>query len=128
MRVTTYEVLERMELRVRKRDGRHEPFDRKKLLLSVSKACEKRPVSSDQMQQMVEDVYQEIEAAQENEVSSQFLGSLIMNRLHAIDQVAYVRFASVYRKFQEVGDFIEEIESLSRRVPSTDDQPEFFNQ
>ena len=117
-----------MELRVRKRDGRHEPFDRKKLLLSVSKACEKRPVSSDQMQQMVEDVYQEIEAAQENEVSSQFLGSLIMNRLHAIDQVAYVRFASVYRKFQEVGDFIEEIESLSRRVPSTDDQPEFFNQ
>lgn len=125
-RLTTYESWERMELRVRKRDGRHEPFDRKKLLLSVRKACEKRPVSTEQMEQMVEDVYQELEAAQENEVTSQFLGSLVMNRLHSVDQVAYVRFASVYRKFQEVSEFIEEIESLGRRVPTTDDQPEFF--
>ena len=123
MRVTTYEVLERMELRVRKRDGRHEPFDRKKLLLSVSKACEKRPVSSDQMQQMVEDVYQEIEAAQENEVSSQFLGSLIMNRLHAIDQVAYVRFASVYRQFEDATQFREIVNMLRRRVKSRDGNP-----
>lgn len=126
-RFTTYEVLERNELRVIKRDGRHELFERNKLLGSIGKACEKRSVTLEAIEHVVEDILQEIENSQEREFSSKHLGALVMARLHALDPVAYVRYASVYRQFQEVGDFIEEIESLGRRVALTPDQAELFN-
>lgn len=125
-RFTTYEVLERNELRVIKRDGRHEVLDRSKLLNSISKACEKRSVTLDSIEHAVEDILQEIENSQEREISSKHLGALVMARLHTLDPVAYVRYASVYRQFQEVGDFIEEIESLGRRVAPIPGQTELF--
>ena len=125
-RFTTYEALERTELRVIKKDGRHEVLDRLKLLNSISKACEKRPVGLEEMEGAVENILQDLESLQEREVTSKKLGALIMAKLHTLDPVAYVRYASVYRQFQEVGDFIEEIESLGRRVVSTPNQTELF--
>lgn len=125
-RFTTYEALERTELRVIKKDGRHEVLDRQKLLNSISKACEKRAVGLEDMEGAVEEILQDLESLQEREVTSKKLGALIMAKLHALDPVAYVRYASVYRQFQEVGDFIDEIESLGRRVVSTPDQKELF--
>ena len=125
-RFTTYEVLEHNEMRVVKRDGRREPLDRKKLLSSIVKACEKRPIGLEQMEHAVEDILQELETQQDREISSKKLGAHVMSRLHTIDPVAYVRYASVYREFQEVGDFIDEIESLEKRVARTPDQRELF--
>jgi transcriptional repressor NrdR len=113
-------------MRVVKRDGRREPLDRKKLLSSIVKACEKRPIGLEQMERAVEDILQELETQQDREVSSKKLGAHVMSRLHTIDPVAYVRYASVYREFQEVGDFIDEIESLEKRVARTPDQRELF--
>jgi len=125
-RFTTYEQVERVELRAIKRDGRHEPFDRQKLLGSLVKACEKRPISLEAMESAVEQIQQEIEAGDDREVTTRFIGAKVMERLHAIDPIAYVRYASVYREFQEIGDFIDEIQSLERRVIRTPAQPEFF--
>lgn len=125
-RFTTYEILEHNEMRVVKRDGRREPLDRQKLLASIAKACEKRPISLEQMERTVEDILQELESQQDREVSSKKLGAHVMSRLHALDPVAYVRYASVYREFQEVGDFIEEIESLEKRIARTPNQRELF--
>lgn len=127
-RFTTYEELERLELRVIKRDGRHEPFDRHKLLSSFVKACEKRPISMDQMEQRVEEVIHDLENGQEREISTRHLGAKVMEQLHALDSVAYVRYASVYRQFQDIGEFIEEIQSLERRGAKSADQTEFFKQ
>lgn len=125
-RFTTYEVLEHNEMRVVKRDGRREPLDRQKLLASIAKACEKRPISMEQMERTVEDILQELESPQDHEIGSKKLGAHVMSRLHALDPVAYVRYASVYREFQEVGDFIEEIESLEKRIARTPNQRELF--
>ncbi len=125
-RFTTYEVLERNEIRVIKRDGRREPLERQKLLGSIAKACEKRPIALSQMERVVEEILQELETLQEREIGSKQLGARVMNRLHTLDPVAYVRYASVYREFQEVGDFLEEIESLEKRVALSPDQTELF--
>lgn len=125
-RFTTYEEIERLELRAIKRDGRHEPFDRHKLLTSIVKACEKRPVSMDIMEQDVETIIQELESEQIREVPTKLIGLKVMEKLHALDPVAYVRYASVYRQFQEIGDFIEEIQSFERRNTRTTAQPELF--
>lgn len=125
-RYTTYEEIERIELRAIKRDGRHEPFDRHKLLGSILKACEKRPISMEQMQQCVEDIIQELESSQHREVPTKLVGAKVMEKLHALDPVAYVRYASVYRQFQEIGDFIEEIQSLERRSARSSAQPDLF--
>jgi transcriptional repressor NrdR len=127
-RFTTYEVLERNEIRVVKRDGRREALERKKLLGSIAKACEKRPIALEHMERLVEEILQELEALQEREIGSKQLGARVMNRLHALDPVAYVRYASVYREFQEVGDFLEEIESLEKRVAASPDQAELFKE
>lgn len=127
-RFTTYEVLERNEIRVVKRDGRREALERKKLLGSIAKACEKRPIALDQLERMVEEILQELESLQEREIGSKQLGARVMSRLHALDPVAYVRYASVYREFQEVGDFLEEIESLEKRVAVSPNQAELFKQ
>lgn len=125
-RYTTYEELERLELRAIKRDGRHEPLDRQKLLGSIAKACEKRPISLETMEKAVEEILLDLEASQEREIPTRMIGAKVMEKLHAIDPVAYVRFASVYRQFQEIGDFIEEIQSFEKRVGRTPAQPELF--
>lgn len=126
-RYTTYEEIERIELRAIKRDGRHEPFDRHKLQTSISKACEKRPVGMEQIEQAVETVLQELESAQKREIPTSTIGASVMEKLHAIDPIAYVRYASVYRQFQEIGDFIEEINTYEKRAVRTAAQPELFN-
>jgi transcriptional repressor NrdR len=125
-RFTTYEELERLELRVIKRDGRHEPLDRQKLLGSLAKACEKRPIGLEEMEDAVKDIIQELETSQEREVPARTIGARVMEKLHALDPVAYVRYASVYRQFQEIGDFIEEIQSFEKRGGKTPAQPELF--
>ncbi|MEI6491904.1 MAG: transcriptional regulator NrdR [Verrucomicrobiota bacterium] len=125
-RFTTYEELERLELRVIKRDGRHEPLDRQKLLGSLAKACEKRPIGLEEMEDAVKDIIQELEASQEREVPARMIGARVMEKLHTLDPVAYVRYASVYRQFQEIGDFIEEIQSFEKRGGKTPAQPELF--
>jgi transcriptional repressor NrdR len=125
-RFTTYEELERVEMRAIKRDGRHEPFDRNKLLGSIAKACEKRPISLESMESAVEQIIQEIEATDAREVSTKVIGAKAMERIHAMDPIAYVRYASVYRQFQEIGDFIDEIQSLERRAVKSPAQPELF--
>lgn len=125
-RFTTYEAIERADLRVVKRDGRHEPFDRHKLSSGMLKACEKRPVSISTIEAGVEDIISELEAHHGREISSQVIGSLVMQKLHEIDPVAYVRYASVYRRFEDIGEFIEEIQSLEKRPRPNAHQAELF--
>ena len=126
-RFTTYEQIERVELLAVKRDGRREPFDRQKLLGSLIKACEKRPISLDIMEESVNAIISDLESGQDREISTKTIGARVMERLHAMDPVAYVRFASVYRRFEDIGEFIEEIQSLERRAPVSEDQKELFN-
>ena len=125
-RFTTYEEIERAEIRVIKRDGRGEPFDRRKLLAGMTKACEKRPVSHAQLEQIAEEIIQDLEANHPREVSTKLVGGKVMEKLHALDGVAYVRYASVYRQFQDIGEFINEIQSLARKIKSGSQQPELF--
>lgn len=125
-RFTTYEQIERAELRVIKRDGRGEPFDRQKLMNGIIKACEKRPVSLEQLEKSVEEIMVDLEANHGREVRSQTIGSKVMGALHSIDEVAYVRYASVYRQFQDIGEFIHEIQSLEKRERPNQLQPDLF--
>jgi transcriptional repressor NrdR len=125
-RFTTYEEIERRDLRVIKRDGRHEPFDRQKLLGGMVKACEKRPVSYDGLERAVEEIIQELEQAYDHEVPTNAIGIRVMERLHSMDEVAYIRYASVYRQFQDIGEFINEIESLGRKIKRNALQPDLF--
>lgn len=126
-RFTTYEEIERLELRAIKRDGRHEPFDRHKLLSSFIKACEKRPISIEEIDRGVQEIITELESGNHREVPTKQIGLKVMEKLHGLDPVAYVRYASVYREFQEIGDFIEEIQSFEKRGAKTPAQPELFN-
>ncbi|MEA3188847.1 MAG: transcriptional repressor NrdR [Chthoniobacter sp.] len=125
-RFTTYEEIERADIRVIKRDGRGEPFDRHKLFSGVSKACEKRPISIEQIERTVEELIHDLEANFPREIRSSVIGGKVMEKLHELDEVAYVRYASVYRHFQDIGEFIDEIASLERRPKSTVLQPELF--
>jgi transcriptional repressor NrdR len=126
-RYTTYEEIERVELRAVKRDGRHEPFDRHKLLTSLVKACEKRPIGMEQIERAVEELLHELESQQKREIPTRLIGAMVMEKLHAIDPIAYVRYASVYRQFQEIGDFIEEIQTYQeKRSSRSSAQPELF--
>lgn len=111
-RFTTYEQIEKESLRVVKRDGRYEEFDRHKLLGGIKKACEKRPVSSEQIEQVVSEIIEEIEDKFDREVPSTVVGEKVMQRLRKLDEVAYVRFASVYRQFRDVAEFVSEIQKL----------------
>lgn len=126
-RYTTYEEIERIEMRAVKRDGRHEPFDRHKLQTSIVKACEKRPVGMEVIEQTVEEVIQDLEAEQKREIPTRLIGAKVMEKLHEVDPIAYVRYASVYRQFQEIGDFIEEIQTYEKRASRSADQQELFN-
>ena len=111
-RFTTYEKVEEVILVVIKKDGTREAFDRSKLLNGIIKACEKRPVSREEMEAVVDDIERGLNNMMEKEVKSTFIGELIMEKLKDLDEVAYVRFASVYRQFTDIDTFISEIEKL----------------
>jgi len=111
-RFTTYEKVEEVLFMVVKRDGSREQFDRSKILNGVIRACQKRPVSLEQMESIVIDIERVLSNQMEKEVSTEFIGNEVMNRLKDLDQVAYVRFASVYREFTDVETFVSEIEKL----------------
>ena len=125
-RFTTYEQIERADLLVIKRDGRHEPFDRGKLNTGVVKACEKRPVKLEDLDRAVEEIVQELETNYGREVHSREIGAKVMAKLHLIDDVAYVRYASVYRHFQDIGEFINEIKALEQKPKADGLQQELF--
>lgn len=126
-RFTTYEEVEKLDLHAIKRDGRHEPLDRHKLKGSFIKACEKRPIGIDAIELCVEEIIAELVAEQQREVSTRTIGAKVMDKLHALDPVAYVRYASVYRSFKDVGEFIEEVQNMERRgLARAGDQPELF--
>ena len=111
-RFTTYEEFEHEGLMVLKRDGRHEEFSREKLLSGIRKACQKRPVSPQVMEDLVDHIVATVTDKYENEVPAEFIGKMVMDGLRGIDGVAYVRFASVYRRFQEATDFVHEVRKL----------------
>lgn len=111
-RFTTYEKVEEMMLMVIKKDGSREVFDRNKIINGIIKACEKRPVSMSEIEQVTNEIERGLNNMMEKEVESTFIGELIMEQLKKLDEVAYVRFASVYRQFTDVNTFVAEIEKL----------------
>lgn len=111
-RFTTYEYIEKAPLMVIKKDGRREAYNREKLLAGLVKACEKRPVSRDQLEKLVDDVESATFGKFKHEIRSTDLGNEVIERLHVLDEVAYVRFASVYRQFRDVSQFMSEIKSI----------------
>src|SRR5437763_4525371 len=124
-RFTTYEEIERSELRVIKRDRTHEPFERRKLVSSLAKACEKRSISLVALEQAVDDIIHEIETGG-REVTSAQIGTHVMAKLRDIDEVAYLRFASVHRRFEQADEFVDAIQALGRRVKTNAQQRELF--
>ena len=115
-RFTTYEEVEREGLMVLKRDGRREEFSREKLLSGIKKACQKRPVPQHVIEEFVEKIVEAVNNKYEGEVPAAFIGKLLMDGLREIDDVAYVRFASVYRRFQEATDFVHEVKKLEAKT------------
>jgi transcriptional repressor NrdR len=113
-RFTTYEEIHREHLRIQKRNGQYEAFNRAKLIAGIQKACEKRPISSEQIESVADSAVSELEGEFGRDVPSQKLGEAVMQRLRHLDAVAYVRFVSVYRQFDDVDQFIEEIKRLSK--------------
>jgi len=111
-RFTTYERSEQALPLVIKKDGRRETFSRNKILSGLQKACEKRPVSVETLQEIVERITRKIQELGESEIPSQRIGQEVMEELYRLDQVAYVRFASVYRQFEDVTDFLDELKTL----------------
>ena len=112
-RFTTYERIEESPLRVIKKDERREPFERRKILLGLIKACEKRPIPIATLEEITERIENKVLERYDSEVPVEYLGELVMEELKQVDQVAYVRFASVYRDFKDVTDFMTELESMS---------------
>ena len=111
-RFTTHEEIDRDEVSVVKRDGRRQPFDRRKLEKGVRIACGNRPISDDQIRNLLDDVISSIDG---DEISSEKLGEFVMERLHEIDQVAYIRFASVYRNFTDVNQFLSAVTEMVKK-------------
>ena len=114
-RFTTYEEIERGGLMITKRDGRREEFSSEKLLSGIRKACQKRPISPKAIEDLVERIVNEVTDKYEREVPAEVIGKLVMDGLRQIDEVAYVRFASVYRRFQEATDFVQEVKKLENK-------------
>ena len=114
-RFTTYEYIEKTPLMVIKKDGRREPFNRQKILNGLLKACEKRPVSMEKMESMVSEVELDVQKKFEQEIESRQLGEIVVEKLAKLDDVAYVRFASVYRQFRDVNHFMKEIKVILER-------------
>lgn len=113
-RFTTYEKIEHLPIFVIKKDGRRELFDRDKIMSGLLKACEKRPVSIRDLQIIAENVEKSIQNSLEQEVTSSLIGQMVMDELKTLDEVAYVRFASVYRHFKDINTFMEELTSILR--------------
>ena len=111
-RFTTYEKVEESIIMIIKKDGRREAFDRGKVMNGIVKACEKRPVSMAEIERIVDEIERGLNNMMEKEIDSTFIGELIMDQLKKVDEVAYVRFASVYRQFTDVNTFVREIEKL----------------
>ncbi len=111
-RFTTYEKIEEIPLKVVKRDNTREDFDRNKIRYGIEKACEKRPVSAELIEKTVDEIEKLVEKNFEREVSSQAIGEFVMKKLEAVDHVAYVRYASVYRQFKDINQFVTEIRAL----------------
>jgi len=114
-RFTTYERVEKPSLFVIKKDGRREPFSREKLTTGIIKACQKRPVGIDEIGVLVEEIERELLKKDSVEIPSRVIGSLVMKKLKRLDKVAFVRFASVYREFADVGDFEKEVKRLGKK-------------
>ena len=125
-RFTTYEQIERSDLRVIKRDRTHEPFDRRKLVSSLAKACEKRSIGLLTLEQTVDDIVHELETSG-REISSAAIGVKVLEKLRELDEVAYLRYASVHRRFEDVDQFVDEIQALGRRVKPNVLQRELFS-
>ena len=111
-RFTTYEYIEAVPLILIKKDGRREAFDRNKIISGILKACEKRPVSMEKVEAIVDKVEKELQKSFDKEVKAQVIGELVMEHLHKLDEVAYVRFASVYRQFKDINHFMKELKDL----------------
>ena len=111
-RFTTYEYIEEIPLILIKKDGRREAFDRNKIISGILKACEKRPVSMEKVEAVVDKVEKELQKSFDKEVKAQVVGELVMDYLHKLDEVAYVRFASVYRQFKDINQFMKELKDL----------------
>ena len=124
-RFTTYEEIERSDLRVIKRDRTHEPFDRRKLATSIAKALEKRSISLVTLEQVVDDIVHELETGG-REVLSSDIGKKVLEKLRSIDEVAYLRYASVHQRFQNIDEFADAISALGRRAKSNSLQRELF--
>ena len=114
-RFTTYERVEEAEIVVVKKDGRRERFERQKLLNGVLKACEKRPIPLEKIEKLVDDVESDLRKRDSVEVESRIVGELVMKKLKSLDKIAYIRFASVYREFEDIGKFEEELEKLQKK-------------
>jgi transcriptional repressor NrdR len=115
-RFTSYETIEEIPYMVVKKDGRRETFDRKKLRAGLVKACEKRPISPAQLDAIVDEIETRLHDTEEREVGTTDIGARVMDRLRELDKVAYVRFASVYRKFEDVDEFLSELKTLLGRA------------
>ena len=111
-RFTTYEIMERLPLVVVKRDGSRQTFDKIKVMNGMLRACEKRPVSVDALERIADDIEQELQNSLEREVTTTAIGEMVMKRIKDVDEVAYVRFASVYRQFKDVNTFLDELTKL----------------
>ncbi|MEA4915378.1 MAG: transcriptional regulator NrdR [Christensenella sp.] len=111
-RFTTYEKIEEIPIMVVKRDGRREPFDSEKIRIGIRKACEKRPIAADVQDKLVEDVTREVFNTLASEVTTRDIGEILMRKLKDVDEVAYVRFASVYREFKDTQTFMKELQHL----------------
>ncbi len=120
-RFTTYERIEESLPYLIKKDGRREAFDRRKIVEGMRRACEKRPISMDEIEAVVDTIEQELMERPEKEIMVSFIGERVMEELRKMDEVAYVRFASVYRSFKDISEFIREIEELSE-LKGTDEQ------
>jgi transcriptional repressor NrdR len=111
-RFTTYERIEEMPLMIIKKDGRREEFNRDKIRTGITKACEKRNVSMNVIEDFLDDLEQELRETGKKELPSSIVGERVINKLHALDEIAYVRFASVYREFKDVNDFVQELKLM----------------
>ena len=111
-RFTTYEIMERLPLVVVKRDGSRQTFDKIKIMNGMLRACEKRPVSLQALEKIADEIEQELQNSLEREVTTTEIGEMVMSKLKDVDEVAYVRFASVYRQFKDVNTFFEELQKL----------------
>lgn len=114
-RFTTHERIEEVLPQVCKKDGRREQFDRMKIINGIVKACEKRPISKTDIELLVDRLETRLQESTEREISTTTIGEWVMNELHGLDEVAYVRFASVYRSFRDIGEFMQELQDLLKK-------------